>query len=153
MLDSEPVGDEADDTEWTVEELKDAKPIFLYYYRANNTDRNLHEDEYEFSRRFEIGLQENTIDRLNKDRRCKKVPIELDAEVKKTEDMTRIELWSAIETKMKVLTVKKNDQKLLGAGPLTRILRKYHQVNDGLCGKEIKRLEKLQKALEKSASK
>ncbi len=153
VLASETVGDEEEEAEWTVEELTDAKPTFLYYYRNNNTDRNMHEDEYEFSRRFEMGLQEKTITRLNEKWRAKKLPIDMDVELKKREEMTRIELWSAMETKMKALTIKKNDQKLLGAGPLMRILRKYEKVNKNLCKKEIKRLEKIQKDLEKSASK
>ena len=153
MLESDSVGeDEVDESEWTIEELTDAKPIFLYYYRNNNTDRNLHEEEYSFSRRFEMGLQGKTVERLNEKWRCKKIPLALDAELKKDEEKTRIELWSAIDTKMKTLTVQKKHQKLLGAGPLARTLRKYEKVNKGLCEKEIKRLQKLEKA-EESASK
>ena len=140
--------------EWTVEELQDAKPILLYYVRLNNTDPKLFEDEYNFSRRFEMGLQEKVLKRLNERWRCKKVALDLDTEYEKAEEMTRIEMWSSIETKMKVITAKKKDQKLLGGGPMARILRKYEKVNKTIVGKEIKRIEAREKALQKeSASK
>ncbi len=145
--------DEADSySEWTVDELKEAKPLFLYYFRNQNMDPQVHKDEYGFSRRFEMGLQDKTIERLNENWRCKKMPLDIDAELKKNDEKTRVEMWSAVETKMKAITVKKNDQKMLGAGPLGRLLRKYEKVNKTLCKKEIKRIEKLEKMMEEESA-
>jgi hypothetical protein len=49
---------------------------------------------------------------------------------------------------MKVITVSKSDSKLLSAAPLTRVLKKYKKVSDGLVAKEIGRLEKMAKEME-----
>jgi hypothetical protein len=141
---------EADAQEWTAEELADAKPMFLYFFRQGLTDPM--NDEYKFSRRFEMGLQEKLIDEINDNWAAKKVGLDLEEEIEESDKATRIELWSAIETKMKVITYSKKDQKLLAAGPMTRVLKKYKKVNDGLVAKEIKRLEKLEKQLEEESA-
>ena len=147
-LAQEPVGEADDDdvSEWTIEELEDAKPKLFYFVRNGNTDPRHLPDEYKFSRRFEMGLQSKTIDRLNENWSCTKSTLELDAEIKKVEERTRLEFWSAIDTKMKVITISKKDQKMLGAGPLLRLLKKYESVNRKLCDKEIARIEKAEKA-------
>ena len=136
--------------EWTVEELEDAKPMFLYFFRQGLMDP-MH-DEYKFSRRFEMGLQEKLITQINENWRPKKEGLDLEEEIEKVEERTRIELWSAIETKMKVITMTKKDQKMLAAGPMVRLLKKYEKVSKGLVNKEIKRLEKLEKAMEKESA-
>lgn len=126
--------------------------MFLYYFRQGLTDPM--SEEYKFSRRFEMGLQEKLIEEINSNWMCKKVGLDLEEEIEEEDQATRIELWSAIETKLKVITYSKSDQKLLAAGPLTRVLKKYKKVSDGLVEKEIKRLEKLEKDMqEESAAK
>ena len=126
--------------------------MFLYYFRQGLVDP-MHE-EYKFSRRFEMGLQEKLITEINENWLCKKQGLDLEEEFESDEQKTRIEFWSAIETKMKVITMSKNDQKMLAAGPMVRLLKKYAKVNDGLVNKEIKRLEKIEKAMdEESAAK
>jgi hypothetical protein len=124
--------------------------MFLYYFRQGLTDP-MHE-EYKFSRRFEMGLQEKLIDEINDNWMSKKVGIDLEEEIESEDEGTRIELWSAIETELKVINFSKRDQKLLAAGPLTRVLKKYKKVNDGLVAKEIKRLEKLEKQMEEESA-
>ena len=124
--------------------------MFLYYFRQGLTDPM--NEEYKFSRRFEMGLQEKIIEEINSNWMCKKVGIDLEEEIENESEGTRIELWSAIETKMKTIDFSKADQKLLAAGPLTRILKKYAKVNDGLVAKEIKRLEKLDKQMEEESA-
>ena len=140
----------AGEEEWTVEQLTDAKPMFLYYFRQGLTDPM--NEEYKFSRRFEMGLQEKLITEINDNWMAKKVGIDLEKEIEDEDEGTRIELWSAIETQMKVINFSKKDQKLLAAGPLTRILKKYEKVNDGLVAKEIKRLEKMQEQMEEESA-
>ena len=126
--------------------------MFLYYFRQGLVDP-MHE-EYKFSRRFEMGLQEKLITEINENWLCKKQGLDLEEEFESDEQKTRLELWSAIETKTKVITMSKNDQKMLAAGPMVRLLKKYAKVNDGLVNKEIKRLEKIEKAMdEESAAK
>lgn len=132
-------GVEEDDADLTVEELQDAKPMFIYYFRQGLTDPM--NEEYKFSRRFEMGLQEKIVAEINDNWLAKKEGLDLEEELEEAE-ATRIELWSALETKMKTITAAKKDQKLLAAGPLTRILKKYEKVNEGLVDKEIKRLQK-----------
>jgi hypothetical protein len=141
---------ETEETELTAEQLADAKPMFLYFFREGLTDP-MHE-EYKFSRRFEMGLQEKLIEEINSNWMCKKVGIDLEEEIESEDEGTRIELWSAIETKMKSINFSKSDQKLLAAGPLTRVLKKYKKVSDGLVEKEIKRLEKLEKQMEEESA-
>ena len=124
--------------------------MFLYYFRQGLTDPM--NEEYKFSRRFEMGLQEKLIDEINENWMCQKLGIDLEEEIEDEDEGTRIELWSAIETKLKVINFSKKDQKLLAAGPLTRILKKYAKVNSGLVKKEIKRLEKLEKQMEEESA-
>ena len=124
--------------------------MFLYYFRQGLTDPM--NEEYKFSRRFEMGLQEKLITEINENWMCQKVGIDLEEEIEDEDEGTRIELWSAIETKMKTINFSKKDQKLLAAGPLTRILKKYAKVNGGLVKKEIKRLEKLEKQMEEESA-
>ena len=124
--------------------------MFLYYFRQGLEDPM--NEEYKFSRRFEMGLQEKLIEEINGNWMAKKVGIDLEQEIESEDEGTRIELWSAIETKMKSINFSKKDQKLLAAGPLTRILKKYEKVNDGLVKKEIKRLEKLEKQMEEESA-
>ena len=142
--------DAEEDQEFTIEELQDAKPMFLYYFRQGLSDP-MH-DEYKFSRRFEMGLQEKLIDQINENWLAKKEGLDLEEEFEKNEQKTRIEFWSTLETRMKMLTISKKDQKMLAAGPMVRLLKKYEKVNKGLVNKEIKRLEKLAKAAEKEAA-
>ena len=124
--------------------------MFLYYFRQGLTDPM--NEEYKFSRRFEMGLQEKLIDEINENWMCQKLGIDLEEEIEDEDEGTRIELWSAIETKLKVINFSKKDQKLLAAGPLTRVLKKYAKVNAGLVKKEIKRLEKLEKQMEEESA-
>jgi len=148
ILASEAADDETE--EFTIEELEDAKPMFLYYFRQGLTDP-MH-DEYKFSRRFEMGLQEKLIDQINENWLAKKEGIDSEEEIEKIEERTRIEFWSAVETRMKLLTMSKKDQKMLAAGPMVRLLKKYEKVNKGLVNKEIKRLQKLEEAMEKESA-
>ncbi len=136
----------APEDEWTVESLTAAKPMFLYYFRQGLTDPM--DDEFKFSRRFEMGLQEKLIAEINDNWMPKKVGLDLEEEIEEKDQATRIELWSAIETKMKVITYSKADQKLLPAGPLTRILKKYAKISKRLAAKEIKRLEEFEKQMQ-----
>ena len=124
--------------------------MFLYYFRQGLEDPM--NEEYKFSRRFEMGLQEKLIEEINGNWMAKKVGIDLEQEIESEDEGTRIELWSAIETKMKSINFSKKDQKLLAAGPLTRILKKYEKVNAGLVKKEIKRLEKMQEQMEEESA-
>ena len=124
--------------------------MFLYYFRQGLEDPM--NEEYKFSRRSEMGLQEKLIEEINGNWMAKKVGIDLEQEIESEDEGTRIELWSAIETKMKSINFSKKDQKLLAAGPLTRILKKYEKVNAGLVKKEIKRLEKMQEQMEEESA-
>ena len=124
--------------------------MLLYYFRQGLDDAM--NEEYKFSRRFEMGLQDKSIEEINANWAAKKVGIDLEKQVESDEEATRIELWSAIETKMKTITISKSDQKLLAAGPLVRILKKYEKVSDGLVEKEIKRLEKVEKMMEEESA-
>jgi len=141
---------EGDEDEMTVEELTGAKPMFLYYFRQGLDDPM--DDEYKFSRRFEMGLQTKLVKEINANWLCMKEGIDLEEELEKNEEKTRIEFWSAIETKMKVISISKKDQKMLAAGPMVRLLKKYSKVSKGLANKEIKRLEKIEKNLKKESA-
>jgi hypothetical protein len=124
--------------------------MLLYYFRQGLVDP-MH-DEYKFSRRFEMGLQEKLINEINANWLAKKEALDLEEEFEKDDEKTRIEFWSSIETKMKLISISKKHQKMLAAGPMTRLLKKYKKVNAGLVKKEIKRLEKIEKMLESESA-
>jgi hypothetical protein len=132
----------ADEREWTVEELRDAKPILVYYFVDGINDQPMN-DNYKFSRSFEFGLQSKVIEELNQNWRCKKIGLPGDADLSKPENQARIELWSALGTKMAVITVDKRGQ--TSANALRSLLKREKSKNDSWVAKEIKRLEKLEK--------
>ena len=72
--------------------------MFLYYFRQGLQDP-MH-DEYKFSRRFEMGLQEKVITQINENWLSKKQGLDLEEEFEKNEQKTRIEFWSSIETSL-----------------------------------------------------
>ena len=114
--------------EWTIEELKDAKPLLMYYFRS---ETNPQADAYKFSRKLELGsMQDKVVEQIQKNWRCKK--------------QTRVEFWSFTGSRMGEITYKQ--QQILNAGPLRVKLKQMQDKNRQICDREIKRLEAIAKA-------
>ena len=134
--------------EWTVEELKNAKPILLYFYVEGMDGKNSPDDaSYKFSQSFELGgLSEKVIRKLNEGWRCKKVGIDINADRKQSKNQARIEFWSALGSRMGDVTVKESAR----LSSLEVDLNHMRDKNTALCQKEIKRIEAAQKARDKA---
>ncbi len=128
--------------EWTIEELKDAKPLLMYYFRS---ETNPQADAYKFSRKLELGsMQDKVVEQIQKNWRCKKLEIDLDADEKVEKNQTRVEFWSFTGSRMGEITYKQ--QQILNAGPLRVKLKQMQDKNRQICDREIKRLEAIAKA-------
>ena len=137
-----PVAAEEVDVPWTVDELKAAKPVMVYYFVDGITDAG--DDNYKFSSSWEQGcLVEKVVAQINSDFTARKFPIALDADRKQAKNQARIEFWSF--TNVKMATVSITDRSLLNPSPFKALLRKYSMKNTDLCAKEIKRLEAIDK--------
>lgn len=154
---AEPEAD-ADDEEWTVEELKKAKPLLLYYYVEGMTqgcEEAKDDPSFDFSRRLELGgLGGKVVEEIQANWRAKKIGMDLDADRKLEKNQARLEFWSF--TKVKMGDINTKEQNLLNPGPLRATLKKYAMKNSEICAKEIARIEARQKAreaAEKSAEK
>jgi hypothetical protein len=143
---SEPV----DEKEWTPEELKAGKPLFVYYYVEGMDASNGADDQsFKFAQSFEMGgLGEKVINELNDNWRAKKVGLDLDADRKQAKNQARIEFWSFTGTKMGDITIK--EQSMLNPGTLKAKLKGMRTMNSDLAAKEIKRIEDAAKARAKA---
>ena len=137
------------ETEWTVEELKAAKPALLYFYVEGMDGKNAPNDEnYKFSQSFENGgLGEKVVGEINDHWRAKKVGLSLEADRKEEKNQARIEFWSFTGVKLGNITIKESNQ--LSGNSLKASLKQLRAKNDDMCAREIKRIEERQKARDK----
>ena len=149
---AKPADAAADDEEWTVEELKKAKPLFLYYFVDGLTqgcEEAKDEPSFDFSRRLELGgFADKVVEEIQANWRAKKVGLELDADRKLEKNQARIEFWSFTKVKMGSISIK--EQNLLNPGPLRAQLKKYALKNSEICAREIAGIEARRKAREEA---
>ena len=132
-----------EEEEWTIEELKEGKPLFLYYFVSGMEDPT--DDNYKLSRKLEMMTfnEEKIIKRLNEDWRAKKVGLDLEEDLTEKKNQARLEFWSFTKVKMGVITVK--EDKFLKSRLFLAKLKKYEKQNKKFCDKEVKRLEDIAK--------
>jgi hypothetical protein len=142
--------DADEESAWSVEELKAGKPLLVYWYVDGLDETNgANDPNLKFARSFEFGgLGERVVEELNANWRCKKVGIELEADRKQEKNQARIEFWSFTGTRMGDITLKEAGR--LAANTLKGTLKAMRAKNAEVCGREIKRIEALQKAREKA---
>ena len=132
----------APEAEWTIEELKTAKPLMIYFF-VNIDDPT--DDNYKLSRKLEMGAfgADKVVERIKEDWRAKKIGLDMEEDLKEPKNQARVEFWSFMNTKMDTITVK--ETKLLKARTFVAKLKKFQRANTKLAQAEIKRLEKLEK--------
>ena len=139
-------GDEEADVaqEWTIEELKAAKPLMVYRYIDNLMDAS--DENYKFSQSFEVKILAKTkvIDRVNKSWRCKRSPIDIEADRSEKKNQSAITFYAYTGQKLGQLSLKSR----MSSRNFLTALSKYEKKNKLLCNKEIKRLEKIAKEQE-----
>ena len=143
-------GDEEADVaqEWTIEELKAAKPLMVYRYIDNLMDAS--DENYKFSQSFEVKIlaKEKVIEQINAKWMCKRSPIDIEADRKDKKNQSSIVFYAFTGQKMGELGLKSR----MSSRNFLTTLSKFEKKNKLLCGKEIKRLEKIAKD-EETASK
>ena len=132
-----------EEEEWTIEELKEGKPLFIYYFVQGMEDPT--DDNYKLSRKLEMMTfnEEKIIKRLNEEWRAKKVGLDLEEDLTEKKNQARIEFWAFTKVKMGVITVK--EDKFLKSRLFLAKLKKYEKQNKKFCDKEVKRLEDIAK--------
>ena len=128
--------------------LAKKKPLLVYYYVANVTDPM--NDNYKFSRKFELGvLGEEIVDMLNKNFVCKKVELPAEADMKIAANQARIEVWSPTEKKVGSIGIEQ--VAMLNKTPFIGFMKVRMAKSESLVKSEIARITKLRK--EKDAPK
>lgn len=133
---------------WTIDELKSAKPILVYYYvEGMDASNGAKDPSFKFSQSFEMGgLGERVVTELNENWRCKKVGLDLDADRKEEKNQARIEMWSMTGVKLGVIGLRSD----LSQSGLMKAMKTARAKNTAVCAREIKRIEAEQKAREKA---
>jgi hypothetical protein len=102
------------------------------------------DDNYKFSRKFELGvLGEEICDLINKTYRCKKVVLPADADMKVAKNRARIEVWSP--TNKKIGELGTDNESLLNKSPFMSFLKVRAAKSEKLVKDEIARIEKARK--------
>jgi hypothetical protein len=132
--------------EWTIDELKAAKPLFVYRFVDQLTDAS--DENYQFSQAFEIKIlaKDEVIKQINDGWRAKRSPIDIEADRKKDENQAGIAFYSYTGQKMGSLSLSSR----MSTRNFITTLSKYEKENRKICDKEIKRLEELAKAMEEA---
>jgi hypothetical protein len=107
-------------------------------------------DSYKFSQAFEVKIlaKEKVVAQLNKSWRAKRSPIDAEADQKKAENQAAILFYSFTGKKLGELSLKSR----MSSRNFITTLKKFEAKNKNLCGKEIKRLEKIEKMKSKAAA-
>jgi hypothetical protein len=102
------------------------------------------DDNYKFSRKFELGvLGEEICEFINKTFVAKKVALPADADMKVAKNRARIEIWSPTNKKIGELGTE-NDS-LLNKSPFTSYLKVRAAKSEKIVKDEIARVQKLRK--------
>ena len=142
---------------WSVDELKNGKPMMVYYFIPNPADMKevkCTEANYKFSRKAEFSaFAGDTVDRINKSWVPKKVELARDADVKDEKNQARIEFWSFTGKKIDLIGAK--NQQALNPSDFETRLKDIEKKNREICNAEIKRIndEIARRAKEDTAAK
>ena len=110
------------------------------------------DSNYKFSRKFELGvLQEEVVDKVNKNFVAKKIALPPDGDMKKIENQARIEVWSP--TNRMVGRISIDSEATLNKSPFLGFLTSRIAKSEKLVKDEIARIEKAQKDREEKAKK
>lgn len=124
----------------TIEELKESRPLLVYYYVAGEDD--FKNDNYKFSNKFETQLLgiSKVVEMLNDKFTCTKVALSKEADMKQVKNQARIEMWSA--TKVKIGEITRDNWNQLDSSSFLRFSAARVAKSDQLVKKEIARIEK-----------
>ena len=140
--------DAAAEKELTVDELKNGKPVMVYYFVA---EKKPTEDNFKFSRKTEFSAFSNdAVERINKNFVPKKVEIDADADRKIEKNQARIEFWSFTGTR--ITTVNGKNQQVLNPSDFVTKLKEVETKNREICNLEIKRIQAEQERVRKDAA-
>lgn len=121
----------------------------MYYYVAPLADPM--DDNYKFSRKFELGvLQDSVVELINKYFVCKKIELPAEADMKKMENQARIEIWSPTNALVGRITLEQDSY--LNKSPFIAFLKSRVAMSEKKVKTEIARIEKLRKEREKKAA-